>query len=211
MKHIVTISRILLGLIFVVFGLNGFLHFIPTHQFRGVAGQFIGAILTSHFLYRRISDSDRQWFALARKQIRPVGAASSRTGDRQHSWLSHFHVHNESPARACSHCALVDCVLPGAQCLLWCVCREGSVGGQTQPWETEWGIIAVRRLGWSNSDSERITGNPEVGALVRVEQRRHGRPTKRPDVQKAQRYRRCTPGKRTRLSDCPECPGVAPK
>ena len=49
MKHIVTISRILLGLIFVVFGLNGFLHFIPTHQFRGVAGQFIGAIFTSHF------------------------------------------------------------------------------------------------------------------------------------------------------------------
>ena len=47
MKYI--ISRILLGLIFVVFGLNGFLHFIPTHQFQGVAGQFIGAIFTSHF------------------------------------------------------------------------------------------------------------------------------------------------------------------
>jgi len=49
MKYIVIISRILLGLTFVVVGLNGFLHFIPAQQFRGVAGQFMGAIFTSHF------------------------------------------------------------------------------------------------------------------------------------------------------------------
>jgi putative oxidoreductase len=48
MKYIVTISRILLGLIFVVFGLNGFLHLIPPHQFSGVARQFLGAIFSSH-------------------------------------------------------------------------------------------------------------------------------------------------------------------
>lgn len=49
MKHIIGFSRILLGLIFVVFGFNGVLHFIPTTQFAGVAGQLIGAIFKSHF------------------------------------------------------------------------------------------------------------------------------------------------------------------
>jgi putative oxidoreductase len=49
MKYAFTISRIVLGLIFVVFGLNGFLHFIPSRQFAGDAGQFIGAIFHSHF------------------------------------------------------------------------------------------------------------------------------------------------------------------
>jgi putative oxidoreductase len=49
MKYLVTVSSVLLGLIFVVFGLNGFLHFIPTPQLPGVAGQFLGAIFRSHF------------------------------------------------------------------------------------------------------------------------------------------------------------------
>jgi len=49
MKYIITISRILLGLIFVVFGLNGVLHFIPTPPPPGVAGQFTGAVFSSHF------------------------------------------------------------------------------------------------------------------------------------------------------------------
>ena len=49
MKYIFDISRILLGLIFVIFGLNGFMHFIPTTQFPGIAGEFVGAIFSSHF------------------------------------------------------------------------------------------------------------------------------------------------------------------
>ena len=49
MKYIVTMSRIPLGLIFVIFGLNGFLHFIPTPQFPGLPAQFLGAIFASHF------------------------------------------------------------------------------------------------------------------------------------------------------------------
>src|SRR5204862_1743025 len=52
MKIVTLIARLLLGLIFVVFGLNGFLNFLnmgpmPT----GLAGQFIGALALSHYFW----------------------------------------------------------------------------------------------------------------------------------------------------------------
>src|SRR5882762_9007571 len=43
------IARLLLGIIFLVFGLNGFLHFLPMPPPTGVAAQFIGAIFASGF------------------------------------------------------------------------------------------------------------------------------------------------------------------
>ena len=49
MKIVGHIARILLGLIFLVFGLNGFLHFIPMPPPTGLAGQFSGALAASHF------------------------------------------------------------------------------------------------------------------------------------------------------------------
>jgi putative oxidoreductase len=50
MKTSVLIARVLLGLLFLVFGLNGFLHFIPTPPASGLAGQFLGALFVSHYL-----------------------------------------------------------------------------------------------------------------------------------------------------------------
>src|SRR3989442_13448972 len=50
MKTIIVIARLLLGLIFLVFGLNGFLHFIPSSPPSGTAGQFVGALFVSHYL-----------------------------------------------------------------------------------------------------------------------------------------------------------------
>ena len=50
MKILTNISRFLLGLIFLVFGLNGFLHFIPMPPPSGVAGQFFGALFVSNYL-----------------------------------------------------------------------------------------------------------------------------------------------------------------
>ncbi len=50
MKVAATIARYLLGLLFVVFGLNGFFHFIPEPPQPHPAGaEFIHAIFASHF------------------------------------------------------------------------------------------------------------------------------------------------------------------
>ena len=52
MKIVVLIARLLLGLISVVFGLNGFLNFLsmgPTPT--GLAGQFLGALVLSHYYW----------------------------------------------------------------------------------------------------------------------------------------------------------------
>jgi uncharacterized membrane protein YphA (DoxX/SURF4 family) len=49
MKILYLVARILLGLIFTVFGLNGFLHFLPMQTPPGEAGQFLGVIFQSGF------------------------------------------------------------------------------------------------------------------------------------------------------------------
>ena len=43
MKTVSAIARYLAGAIFLVFGLNGFLNFIPLPPPGGIAGQFMGA------------------------------------------------------------------------------------------------------------------------------------------------------------------------
>tara|TARA_Y100001972_G_scaffold64621_1_gene78872 strand:+ start:64 stop:453 length:390 start_codon:yes stop_codon:yes gene_type:complete len=51
MKIATIIARGLLGLVFVVFGLNGFLGFIETPPLAEQAGAFMGIIYTSGYLY----------------------------------------------------------------------------------------------------------------------------------------------------------------
>jgi uncharacterized membrane protein YphA (DoxX/SURF4 family) len=48
MKIASLIARLLMGLIFFVFGLNGFLNFIPAPPPTGLAGQFAGLLFASH-------------------------------------------------------------------------------------------------------------------------------------------------------------------
>lgn len=49
MKIAVLVARILLGLEFLVFGLNGFIHFIHMPPPTGIAAQFMGAVFASHY------------------------------------------------------------------------------------------------------------------------------------------------------------------
>ncbi len=48
MKYVTMIARVLLGLVFLVFGLNKFLNFFPLGPMpAGPAGQFMGALFTT--------------------------------------------------------------------------------------------------------------------------------------------------------------------
>ena len=51
MKYAIIIARVLLGLIFTVFGSNAFLHFIPIPPLEGDAGAFMGAVIRSGYVY----------------------------------------------------------------------------------------------------------------------------------------------------------------
>jgi uncharacterized membrane protein YphA (DoxX/SURF4 family) len=48
MRIAALIARYLLAVMFLVFGFNGFFHFIPMPMPTGVAGQFMGALFASH-------------------------------------------------------------------------------------------------------------------------------------------------------------------
>lgn len=57
MKLVTTIARVLLGLIFVVFGSNGFLHFLPhaaAPARRG--GEYLHAFFASRYVYMSLQE-----------------------------------------------------------------------------------------------------------------------------------------------------------
>jgi hypothetical protein len=52
MKIVATIVRLLLGLVFLVFGINHIFPFIPLGPlFTGTVGQFFALLMTTHYLY----------------------------------------------------------------------------------------------------------------------------------------------------------------
>ena len=57
-KHLPTAARIFLGLVFTVFGLNFFLHFIPQPPAPPQANAFTGALFASGYLFPLLSTSE---------------------------------------------------------------------------------------------------------------------------------------------------------
>ena len=52
------IARVLLGLLFVVFGLNGFLHFIPLPPLPDKAGNLLGAFAAAGYMFPLIKGTE---------------------------------------------------------------------------------------------------------------------------------------------------------
>ena len=50
MDKIALVARVLLGLVFVIFGLNGFFHFIPNPEMNAAAGTFMGALAGTGYM-----------------------------------------------------------------------------------------------------------------------------------------------------------------
>lgn len=50
MRIAATVARYLMGLAFTVFGLNGFLQFMPAPPLSGLAGQFLTVMTASHYM-----------------------------------------------------------------------------------------------------------------------------------------------------------------
>lgn len=58
MTRIVPVARILLGLVFLVFGLNGFLHFLPMPPLAEKPGAFMGALAATGYMFPLIKGTE---------------------------------------------------------------------------------------------------------------------------------------------------------
>lgn len=57
-RYLPHVARVLMGLIFFVFGLNGFLHFLPQPPLEGPAGAFAGALAATGYMFPLIKATE---------------------------------------------------------------------------------------------------------------------------------------------------------
>jgi hypothetical protein len=58
MRYLTIVLRYLLGVVFFVFGLNGFLNFIPMPPPQGAAGAFLGALAATGYMFPLIKATE---------------------------------------------------------------------------------------------------------------------------------------------------------
>jgi hypothetical protein len=85
------IARVLLGLVFFVFGLNGFFHFMPRSRRWGPADAFLGALFATGYMFPLIKGVEVVAGALLLAgPLRPARARAARPDRRQHRRLPHL-------------------------------------------------------------------------------------------------------------------------
>ena len=88
MKVVILIARLLLGLIFFVLGLNGFLNFLSMGPMpTGLAGQFIGALFQSRYLWV-VAGLQVAGGLAAGEPFCAAGSGAAGTCDCEHSLVS---------------------------------------------------------------------------------------------------------------------------
>ena len=107
MKIASVIARYLLGLIFLVFGLNGFLHFIPMPPPKGLAAQFGGAIFASHY-WVVIFGLQVLGGSTFVESICGVGTGAAWTGNRKHFVLPLANGSRGDSAGSCRGSVVAD-------------------------------------------------------------------------------------------------------
>lgn len=75
MKVAIVTARILLGSIFVVFGLNGFLHFLPQPPVPEAAGAFFGALAATGYMLPLVFGAQLVGGGLVLAGMVPLGVA----------------------------------------------------------------------------------------------------------------------------------------
>jgi uncharacterized membrane protein YphA (DoxX/SURF4 family) len=91
MKYAIIIVRVLLGLVFVVFGSNAFLHFIPMPEMHGLPAAFMGALISSGYIYPiAVLQVVGGLLLLLGGTLRRAGPDTAWPGDRKHRALSYF-------------------------------------------------------------------------------------------------------------------------
>jgi len=109
MRIAATISRYLLGFVFLVFGLNGFFHFIPQPPPTGRPLQFFIAVSASHFIAAVFAVQTLSGALLLLNRYVPLAVTLLSGSAVQHPGLPHYRHARWAGIAPVRNGALADC------------------------------------------------------------------------------------------------------